>query len=102
MAITTAQQGAIAEAEFVKIAMLSTRGALHPTRPVVDEERRDFEVHLKRHFGEAMAVQMKTARRLRMHGHSRRLQIDFDMKLPLLVDPHLWFLLARLDIAAMG
>ena len=102
MAITTAQQGDITEAEFVKIAILTSNGALVPTRPVVDDARVDFEIHTKHHFGQMLAIQMKTARRLRMHGHSRRLQIDFQMKPPLVIDPRLWFLLARFDIPAMG
>lgn len=102
MAINTGQQGVITEAEFVKIAILTSNGAVVPTRPVADDERRDFEVHLRRHFRGTIAIQMKTARRLRMHGKSRRLQIDFDMKLPLVVDPRLWFLMARFDIPAMG
>lgn len=102
MAITTAQQGVITEAEFVKIAILTSNGAVVPTRPIADDERRDFEVHLRRHFRETIAIQMKTARRLRLHGKSRRLQIDFDMKLPLVVDPRFWFLMARFDIPAMA
>lgn len=102
MAITSGQQGLIAESEFVKIAILTSGGAIVPARPVIDEERRDWELHVRHHFSETLAVQMKTARRLRLHGRSRRLQIDFDMKLPIVVDPHLWFLLARFDIAAMG
>ena len=102
MAITSAQQGAITEAEFVKIAILSSNGALVPARPIADDERRDFEIHIRHHFRETLAVQVKTARRLRVHGRSRRLQIDFQMKRPLVVDDRLWFLLARFDVRAMG
>jgi hypothetical protein len=102
VAITNTQQGAITEAEFVKIAILTSNGALVPTRPVADDERRDFEIHLRHHFRETMAVQIKTARRIRIHGRSRRLQIDFGMRPPLVVDPRLWFLLARFNIPAMG
>lgn len=102
VAITSGQQGLIAESEFVKIAILTSGGAIVPSRPVIDEERRDWELHVRHHFAQTIAVQMKTARRLRLHGRSRRLQIGFAMKLPIVVDPHLWFLLARFDIAAMG
>lgn len=102
MAITTAQQGDITEAEFVKISILTSNGALVPTRPVVDDSRIDYEVHIKNHFQEMLAVQMKTARVLRIHGRTRRLQIDFSMRPPIVVDPHLWFLLARFDIPALG
>jgi hypothetical protein len=102
MAISTAQQGAITEAEFVKIAILSSNGALVPARPIADDERRDFEVHIRHHFRETLAVQVKTARRLRAHGRSRRLQIEFQMKRPVVVDARLWFLLAHFDIRAMG
>jgi len=102
MAITSAQQGAITEAEFAKIAILSSNGALVPARPIADDERRDFEIHIRHHFRETLAVQVKTARRLRVHGRARRLQIDFHMKRPIVVDERLWFLLARFDVRAMG
>src|SRR3984893_10309411 len=76
MAITSTQQGVITEAEFAKICILTSNGRLIPTRALADDDRRDFEIHIRRHFGESLAVQLKTARRLRLHGRSRRLLIS--------------------------
>jgi hypothetical protein len=102
VAITTAQQGDITEAEFVKFTILTSNGALVPTRPVVDDARVDYEIHIKKHFQQILAVQMKTARRVRIHGRTRRLQIDFNMRPPLIIDPRLWFVFAHFDIPALG
>src|SRR2546423_9887638 len=77
MAISTVQQGVITEAEFVKILILGTKGLLVPERPLADDERRDFDIRLRRHFLEYIGVQVKTARSLRRHGRARVLQINF-------------------------
>ena len=63
MAITNTQQGVITEAEFAKIAILTSNGALVPARPLADDDRRDFEIHIRRRFRESLAVQLKTAKR---------------------------------------
>src|SRR5207245_6819559 len=102
MAITNVQQGVITEAEFAKICMLTSNGRLIPTRALADDDRRDFEIHIRRHFGESLAVQLKTAKRLRLHGRSRRLEIDFRMKAPLISDPRLLYFLAHFDVKARG
>src|SRR5207253_5089080 len=100
MAITNVQQGVITEAEFAKICILTSNGRLIPTRALADDDRRDFEIHIRRHFGESLAVQLKTAKRLRLHGRSRRLEIDFRMKAPLISDPRLLYFLAHFDAQA--
>jgi hypothetical protein len=38
-----------------------------PARPLADDERRDFEVHIRRRFAASLAIQVKTAKRFR-HG----------------------------------
>ena len=102
MAITNVQQGVITEAEFAKICILTSNGRLIPTRALADDDRRDFEIHIRRHFGESLAVQLKTAKRLRLHGRSHRLQIDFREKAPLITDPRLLYFLAHFDVKARG
>src|SRR5712692_6618658 len=101
MAITSTQQGVITEAEFAKIAILTSHGALVPARPLADDDRRDFEIHIRRRFTDSLAVQLKTAKRLRLHGRSRVLQINFRLKLPLISDERLWYFLAHFDIKTM-
>jgi hypothetical protein len=98
MAITTTQQGVITEAEFAKVVILTSNGRLIPTRALADDDRRDFEIHIRRHFGTSLAMQLKTAKRLRLHGRSRMLQINFRMKAPLISDPHLLYFLAHFDV----
>ena len=72
-----------------------------PARPLADDDRRDFEIHIRRHFLETLAVQLKTSKRLRPHGRSRLLQIDFRLKAPLVNDKRLWYFLAHLRVKAM-
>ena len=102
VAITNTQQGVITEAEFAKICILTSNGRLIPTRALADDDRRDFEIHIRRHFGESLAVQLKTAKRLHLHGRSRRLEINFRMKAPLISDPRLLYFLAHFDVKARG
>ena len=102
MAITNVQQGVITEGEFAKICILTSNGRLIPTRALADDDRRDFEIHIRRHFGESLAMQLKSARRLRLHGRSRRLQINFEMKAPLISDPRLLYFLAHFDVKLRG
>jgi hypothetical protein len=101
MAITSTQQGVVTEAEFAKVVILTTDGALVPARPVADDDRRDYEIHIRRHFLESLAMQLKTAKRLRLHGRSRMLQINFRVKAPLVSDERLWYFLAYFDVDEM-
>jgi len=98
MAITNTQQGVITEAEFAKIVILTSNGRLIPTRALADDDRRDFEIHIRRHFGESLAMQLKSAKRLRLHGRSLMLQINFRVKAPLISDPRLLYFLAHFDV----
>src|SRR5712691_4847931 len=98
MAITNVQQGVITEAEFAKICILTSNGRLIPTRALADDDRRDFEIHIRRHFGESLAVQLKTAKRLHLIHRSHVLRIHFREKAPLISDPRLLYFLAHFDI----
>jgi len=55
MAITNTQEGVITEAEFAKIVILTTDGLAVPARRVADDDRRDFEIHVRRQFRESIA-----------------------------------------------
>jgi hypothetical protein len=101
MGITSTQQGVITEAEFAKVVILTTAGALVPARPVADDDRRDYEIHIRRHFLESLAMQLKTAKRLRLHGRSLMLQINFRVTAPLVSDDRLWYFLAYFDVDEM-
>ena len=102
MAISTVQQGLITEAEFVKIVILGTNGELVPERPLADDERRDFDIRMRRHFREYLGLQLKSSRTLRRHGRAWMLQINFRRKPPMDSNPDYWYFLAHFDVEAMA
>jgi hypothetical protein len=101
MAITNTQEGVITEAEFAKVVILTSDGRVVPARPVADDERRDFEIHLRRNFRWSLAVQTKTSKRIKLVGKSRILQIHFRVTPPVISDPRFWYFFAHFDIKAM-
>jgi len=101
VAISTVQQGLITEAEFVKIVIIGTGGQLVPERPLADDERRDFDIRIRRHFREYIGVQEKTSLTLRRHGRARVLQINFRRKPPIDSDADYWYYLAHFDLSTM-
>jgi hypothetical protein len=102
VAISTVQQGLITEAEFAKIVILTTNGQLVPERPLADDERRDFDIRMRRHFREYLGIQAKSSLTLRRHGRARVLRIDFRRKPPMDSDPDYWYFLAHFDVHAMA
>jgi hypothetical protein len=100
VAISNSEQGTITEAEFVKIVMLTSDGKAVPTRPVVDDEHRDFDIHLRRKLA-AMATQLKTTLRLRKHGRQRIMQITFYVRPPLFTNRRFWYFFAHFDTKKM-
>jgi len=100
MAITNSEQGTITEAEFVKVVMLTSDGRAVPTRPVVDDEHRDFDIHLRRRLA-ALAVQLKTTLRLRKHGRQSMMQITFRLRPPLFTNSRYWYFFAHFDPKTM-
>lgn len=101
MPISTVQQGLITEAEFVKIVIITTGGRLVPERPLADDERRDFDIRIRRAFRKYLGVQEKTSLILRRHGRALVLQINFRLKPPMDSDPDYWYFLAHFDLATM-
>jgi hypothetical protein len=101
MAITNTQEGVITEAEFAKIVILTTDGLAVPTRPVADDDRRDFEIHIRRQFRGSVAVQTKTSKRFRLRGKSRILEIHFRVTGRIISNPRFWYFFAHFDVKGM-
>lgn len=101
MAISTVQQGLITESEFVKILIITSGGLLVPERPLADDERRDFDIRIRRHFRQYLGIQEKTSLVLRRYGRARVLQINFRRKPPMDSDADYLYFLAHFDLAAM-
>ncbi len=101
VAISTVQQGLITESEFVKIVIITSGGLLVPERPLADDERRDFDIRIRRHFREYLGIQEKTSLTLRRHGRARVLQINFRRRPPMDSDADYWYFLGHFDLPTM-
>jgi len=100
MAITDSEQGSITEAEFVKVTMITSDGQAVPTRPVIDDEHRDVDIHLRRRFM-SLAVQCKSVLRLEVQGRQHMLHISFGLRPPFLTSRLFWYFFAHFDLKSM-
>lgn len=102
-AVSFNQQGIVAQYEFANILTLGTGGRLEPAVPLVDEERRDFEIHIKGDYVRSIAVQVKSARRLVSWQAKRYLRIQFPVADARVVKhPRFWYFFAHLDLRKMA
>ena len=60
MHITLVQQGLIVQQEFAKLVMMGSKGRIELAPPLTDDERRDWELHVRGQFGFGVAVQVKS------------------------------------------
>ena len=104
MALSTIQQGLIAQYEYAKFLMLGSGGLLEVAAPMTDDERRDYEIHRRGGYGVDLANQIKSSTRLhRMSKNARYLYIHFDVRADRLVSsPFFWYFFAFLDPKLMG
>ena len=75
--ISSVQQGVVAQYEFAKLLILTSDGQLEPAVPMTDDERRDFEVHVKGNFRANLAIQLKSAFFLRHQFQAYALGVTF-------------------------
>ena len=102
--ISVVQQGIIAQNEFAKLLMIGSGGKIELAAPITDEERRDFEIHVKGQYGSVLAMQVKSALEIGTigAGAAHYLRIHFDVRDSRLVsDPRFWYFCAFLDPAIM-
>ena len=92
------QIGKVAELRFASLAIAGSGGALEVVPPLADDERRDFEIHLKHRFGRPLSVQVKVASSLEPGQH---LHIRFSRVSQVPIDPAYWFFCAHFDLGAM-
>ena len=104
MRISSVQQGLIVEREFAKFLMMGSAGAIELAAPVSDDERRDYEIHVRGQYGVGVACQVKSAASLhRMSKNVRYLNIFFDVRADRLVNsPFYWYFFGYLDLELMG
>jgi hypothetical protein len=101
--ISSVQQGVVAQYEFAKLLILTSDGELEPAVPVSDDDRRDFEVHVKRSFRSNLAFQLKSAIFLRHQFQAYTLGVTFTVRKDRLVSDSLfWYAIMCLDLANLG
>src|SRR6266550_9346259 len=96
MALSSIQQGLIAQYEYAKFLMLGSGGLLELAAPLTDDERRDYEIHRRGRYGVGLANQVKSSTHLhRMSKNARYLYIQFDVRADRLVSsPFFWYFFA--------
>jgi len=101
-AISCIQQGIVAQYEFANILTLGTAGRLEAAAPLADDERRDFEIHIKGDYLRSLAVQVKSARNLFSWEGHKYLRIRFAVASARVVNhPRFFYFFAHLDLHAM-
>src|SRR3989440_3812374 len=99
MRISLVQQGLIAQQEFAKLVMMGSKGRIELAPPLTDDERRDWELHVRGKFGFGLAVQVKNTMNVKQ---KRRLVpvMHSAFKVPikhLVASPYFYYFLAYLD-----
>src|SRR5690348_8948678 len=84
--------------------MLGSSGRIEVAAPLTDEERRDFEIHIRGDYGSPLAIQVKSAMQLsRQSPNTRWLRIPFAVRASRVVnDPTFYYFFALLDRDEMG
>src|SRR6202521_5119915 len=99
MHISLVQQGLIVQQEFAKLVMMGSNGRIELAPPLTDDERRDWELHVRGQYGFGLAVQVKSTMALhRLGGNARYLGVYFQGRATRVVnDPLFWYFFAYLD-----
>jgi len=97
--ITLVQQGLIVQQEFAKLVMMGSKGRIELAPPLTDDERRDWELHVRGQFGFGLAVQVKSTMNVKQ---KRRVVpvMHCAFKVPikhLVSSPYFYYFLAYLD-----
>jgi hypothetical protein len=97
--ITLVQQGLIVQQEFAKLVMMGSKGRIEMAPPLTDDERRDWELHIRGQFGFGVAVQVKSTMHIQTKGRvSPILHCFFQVPIKHLVaSPYFYYFLAYLD-----
>src|SRR5437588_2826916 len=103
MRISDVQQGVIVQQEFAKLVMMGSKGRIELAPPLTDDERRDWELHVRGQFGFGLAVQVKSTMRL-MAKHRRAQAFHCFCQVPvkhLVSSPFFYYFLGYLDAKLM-
>ncbi len=92
------QQGIIAQWEFAKHLMMGSRGKIEVAAPLTDDERRDFEIHVRGLFGFGLAFQVKSSMVLAHVAKAYYLEVSFPVRVSRVVsNARFWYFFGYLD-----
>lgn len=103
--LSNQQIGKVGERLFYKLVILGSGGKLEAYMPVADEERRDFEVHIKGEYRPILAIQVKCATRLWCKSANALPHLIISLRVPessIRTDKLFWYFFAHLDVTGMG
>jgi hypothetical protein len=97
--ITLVQQGLIVQNEFAKLVMMGSKGRIELAPPLTDDERRDWELHVRGQFGFGLAIQVKSTMHLHPKpGRTPKFHCYFQVPIKHLVtSPLFYYFLGYLD-----
>ncbi len=98
--ITLVQQGLIVQQEFAKLVMMGSKGRIELAPPLTDDERRDWELHVRGQFGFGLAVQVKSTMHLQRKNRRRTPVLHCFFQVPikhLVTSPLFYYFIAYLD-----
>ena len=83
--------------------MMGSGGGIELAPPLTDDERRDFEIHVRGQYGFGLAIQVKSTRELEPYrGGVGKLHCQFPVRATRVVNsPLYWYFIAYLDLKAM-
>jgi hypothetical protein len=101
--ISSVQQGVIGQQMFSNYAILGSNGLLVPAAPIADDDRRDFEIHIKRNPRLNLPVQVKTTTTTHHSGGKpEHISIFWWVRKDRLIsDDWLWYCFELIDLVAM-
>jgi hypothetical protein len=90
--ISSVQQGVVGQYECAALLILGSDGRPESAVPVSDDDRRDFEVHVRGDFRANLALQVKSAIYLQHRFRFYNLALQFTVRKDRLVsDPLFWY-----------
>ncbi|HYM50227.1 MAG TPA: hypothetical protein VET65_06600 [Candidatus Limnocylindrales bacterium] len=104
--LTDVQQGICAQQLFTSYGTLASRGQIEFNPALTDDERRDFEVHIRGEYV-GIAVQVKSALNV-YHGRSTHHRVEYlNIRFPIRTtridnDPRFWYFLTGFDLPKLG
>ena len=90
--------------EFAKLLMIGSGGRLEVAAPLSDDERRDYEIHVRGQYGFALAAQVKSVLKISRRVGTNRLYLNCRFRVGasrLVSNPYFWYFVAGMDLKLM-